>query len=279
MSESLKTILVIALHAEARPLIDHLGLVADSESPLPIFYREDTLLVVSGIGKVKSAIAVGYLAAKVKKEQPVLVLNLGLAGADPSTDARVGDLFLINKIVDDATNREYYPDMLVDTGIDEISLTTCDQAIDLETSTNPPKGLVDMEGSGFYEAASRFFPPHKIACLKIVSDFLKPKELTEEIATELVLKNLPSVTEYISLALKAMSKVLSPIGPDELKWIGKVAGSLRLSKTQRSLLEGWVSVYRSRGGSDLPSFASQPVDTKQEGKGRLEEIRKKLLLE
>ena len=71
---------VIALQAEARPLIKSLKLTKRTgKTPFPVFESHYHRLVISGIGEIKSAAATGYLLG-LFTAKPEAIINLGLAG-------------------------------------------------------------------------------------------------------------------------------------------------------------------------------------------------------
>ena len=89
------------------------------------------------------------------------VLNVGIcAGKD------IGKGYLINQVISDVTGRRFYPDILFDSGAEEMSITTSDRVItDVEDGM-----LYDMESSLVCDAVLKVIPPSNLAIYKVVSD-------------------------------------------------------------------------------------------------------------
>lgn len=89
------------------------------------------------------------------------VLNVGIcAGKD------IGKGYLINQVISDVTGRRFYPDILFDSGTEEMSITTSDKVVtDVEDGM-----LYDMESSLVCNAVLKVIPPSNLAIYKVVSD-------------------------------------------------------------------------------------------------------------
>ena len=117
-------------------------------------------------------------------EHPVM-LNIGIAG---HKDHPLGDLFLIDKIIDVDSQKRYYPSLIFTPPCPTGSIQTLSKP-----QTNYDKAhLCDMEASAFYETAVRFSSSELILCLKVISDNqlspvenVQPKQVTALIATHI----------------------------------------------------------------------------------------------
>ena len=89
------------------------------------------------------------------------VLNVGIcAGKD------IGKGYLINQVISDVTGRRFYPDILFDSGAEEMSITTSDKVVtDVEDGM-----LYDMESSLVCDAVLKVIPPSNLASYTVVSD-------------------------------------------------------------------------------------------------------------
>ena len=89
------------------------------------------------------------------------VLNVGIcAGKD------IGKGYLVNQVISDVTGRRFYPDILFDSGAEEMSITTSDKVVtDVEDGM-----LYDMESSLVCDAVLKVIPPSNLAIYKVVSD-------------------------------------------------------------------------------------------------------------
>src|SRR4029077_10756350 len=102
---------VVALQAEARPLVERFGMVAVSESPFPVYRGEEGWLIVSGHGKAASAAATAYLHLAAGGALGRAWLNVGLGGHGRRT---LGDGVLAHKITDAASGASWYPELVDD---------------------------------------------------------------------------------------------------------------------------------------------------------------------
>jgi nucleoside phosphorylase len=156
--------LFTALSCEAKPLISKYRLKKVQENhPFVIYQHNNVLLTVSGVGKVAMAAAVAYTLALYPASMPVMI-NLGIAG---HADKPIGSLVLADKVGDgEMPGKQYYPHWLGCHSLPRSALLTVAEPV----SEYINDVLVDMEGVGFYEIASRFSSSELIHCLKVVSD-------------------------------------------------------------------------------------------------------------
>ncbi len=158
--------IVVAFPAEARYFLMkyRLNLVQNS-SKFPIYSnREKNIhLIVSGMGKVKSAAAVAYLHAFTRALTETVYLNAGIAGA---LEAKIGEIFLANQIVDLALGKTFYPFMPVWDDLNSGKIITLDKPAKIY----PNEGLIELEAAGFHAAALIMVTLEQIQTLKIVSD-------------------------------------------------------------------------------------------------------------
>lgn len=281
MTGPITSLFTVAMREEADPLIDLLRLKKEADNNVqPIYSNENSALIISGIGKMKAAAATAHLFARVAVSDHAVVLNYGIAGA---VDARVhqrSQLLLINQIVDQGSMREFYPDMLVDHGLQETRLTTFDTPVSYQSSCIPEAGLVDMEASGFYEAAALFVGPHRIGCVKIVSDHLEGKRLNRTQIRSMVAGHAETIQAMVGkLVLVQQNATLPMIPAEETAWIESLQARLRLTVSQTRMLTKWVRAYRLKTGRALPTphpDLTSDIKTKTQRNQRLESIRQLL---
>ena len=189
---------VCAVYYEAVPLIDCFGLkrLGDTSSfEIYISSDENTGLIVSGVGALRACNAVTYaLTAKygTGRERPTFVINVGSCAAKAE---HRGKIFRVNKITDSATGYDYYPDILYKPHIPEKQLITSYHMVCRDEIENGADVLYDMESAGIYEAASPFLSPDRIVFLKCVSDCGSDTDITPEILTDSVKKNLETIRD------------------------------------------------------------------------------------
>ncbi|CAA9892601.1 Nucleoside phosphorylase [Candidatus Methylobacter favarea] len=174
-----------ALPCEAKPLVEHFGLKkATRVQPFAVYSDHDLCLTVTGVGKSAMAAGVAYTQALFSPAENPVLLNVGIAG---HKDHPVGSLFLIDKISDFDSKRNYYPPL--------VCTPPCPTA-DIQTASRPQTdydqpALCDMEASAFYETALRFTSGELTQCLKVISDnklapaeTIQPKQVSSLIAAQ-----------------------------------------------------------------------------------------------
>ena len=155
---------ICALHCEAKPIIDHYRLKkSHDENAFDVYFGDGMACVVSGIGKVNSAAASAWIAALQANEAALGWINLGVAG---TAEADIGDLFLLDKIIDGDSGQSYYPVPVTSSTLRGATCLTLNQP----GQDYREDRLFDMEASGFMQTALRFSSAELIQSLKIVSD-------------------------------------------------------------------------------------------------------------
>jgi hypothetical protein len=232
---SIKTFIFTALSCEAKPLVSHFKLKKDIHShPFPLYYNDDTVLAVSGCGKVAMAAAVGYTLAWFKPQQHPVLVNVGIAGHQT---AAIGELFAAYKITDTETGRNFYPQMIAKLPCStSVINTVCQPQTDYAAAE-----LYEMEASGFYEIASRFSSSELIHVFKIVSDnqHAPITAINSALVTQWITARLPKITE----AIKALLILAQPLAANESpyyqpiveRWHFTVNASVQL----KALLQRW----------------------------------------
>jgi len=196
------TNLVVAMPAEARPLIEFFNLrKSGSLSSSKVFAGEGVWLVISGVGARAARLAVERLSSRTGPYVDRCWVNVGVAG---HADHELGRAFLAAKIEDATTGRSWSPQVDFPHGLPTAEVRTVarpEQRYDEDV-------LYDMEAAAFYETAIRFSPREKVHVLKIVSDNLRrPVEtVTAEAASQLVNQQLPAV-ERLLTQLERLSAV------------------------------------------------------------------------
>jgi adenosylhomocysteine nucleosidase len=209
-----KIFIYTALPCEAKPLVEHFNLKKDTTvQPFAVYFNHDICLTVTGLGKSAMAAGVAYTQALFASAEHPVLLNIGIAG---HKDHAVGSLFLIDKITDLDSPKNYYPPL--------VFTPPCPTA-HVQTASRPQldydqQHLCDMEASAFYETAVRFSSGELIQCLKVISDNrlspvenIQPKQVSSLIAAhvptiEAILKELSRLSELISTQEPALFEQL-----------------------------------------------------------------------
>lgn len=201
-------LITCALKHEAKPLIEafklnHLREIGEYK----IYKHEDLYLIITGVGKVKSAIATGFFIGKIAK--PDFAINFGICGSSTAT-LTVGSALLANKIYDEGNGRSYFPKNRVLHNFKETTLHTYEKPVTFKLMEPV---IVDMEGSGFFQSANKFLDDDKIFCIKVVSDHLDVERLDPIFINEILKNNVENVKAFIGnlqeekKALKGLSTI------------------------------------------------------------------------
>lgn len=195
------TSFVVALHAEAKPLIEHYGLEPTEEPGFRVFEGAGRRVVISGIGKVAAAAATAYLRDTVLD----VWVNVGIGG---HRDRASGEMVLASRVSDAATAARYYPTRVGLAELDTAGVTT----VDVPETAFASSDVFDMEASGFYPTALRFSTSELVHCLKIISDNLDTgtDHLTAARVTDLVEDSLAAVVALVD-DLEKLAATLDPL--------------------------------------------------------------------
>lgn len=161
-----KTLLHTALLCEAQPLIDFYKLKQDKSvqnNTFKLFVHDNFILVVSGIGKDNTLVALEYVLSQFDIEKAI---NIGVAGCSDSS-IKIGTLFCTNRLLPN---------------INFASITTVDEP--LNSDENLETLLVDMESKYFLQACKE--KSKKIYVFKVVSDHLDTQIPKKSFVIELI---------------------------------------------------------------------------------------------
>lgn len=155
---------VCALHCEAKPVIDYYRLKkSHDDSAYDLYRSQDMICIVSGTGKLASAAATAWIAAREQAVGSQAWINLGTAGA---AEHEIGSIFTLHQVIDADSGQRYYP--VITEKIDlEGHAGLC---LSQPSTEYREEYLFDMESSGFMQAALRFSSAELIRCIKVVSD-------------------------------------------------------------------------------------------------------------
>jgi nucleoside phosphorylase len=270
-----------ALYIEAKPVIEYFKLKRNNEDHyFQVFHNDIIALIITGVGKVNSAIGVSHILSQHTLKEEDCIVNIGICGAG-TEDAGIGRAYLINKITDHETGRDFYPDVLVRHPFEEADIET--YASPVTTESNLSAKLCDMESSGFYQAASKFFSPHQIYMIKIVSDRLEGERLKEDFILELIHNNLEAIDKFLAVIAESFQKE-EILQADERRMIAGVIQGLRLTEAQKNQLVKACENYKIRKDKTnsvnvldfLKEYENLRVKTKDEGKKLFRQIVGKL---
>ncbi len=239
---------ITALMSEAAPLIEKWRLKPARNAPLlerfQTFAADGRYVLVSGIGKLKSATATSVITATLGLEADPLLVNIGVAGASQNHAGR-GELFVVNKVRDVATNIRFYPDILVRHLARESALDTYDHPVD-----TPPRDpvLVDMEASGFMHAATNLLCPSSVLLLKVVSDYCTSERLIPADVSSLIEDRLDLIDTVIASWHTELKTMPLP-DSDEVASLERLSITARFSQSQRLELQRLLVAFKAGGGT------------------------------
>ena len=232
--------LVVALPAEARPLINHYRLIhKQTHAAFPLYSNDSMALVVSGPGKVAAAAATAWLAGLAGESRRAAWLNIGIAGH--ATHA-IGTGLLVNRITDRASNRSWYPPQVHDLDIPANRLL-CTDAPENDYGDD---ALYEMEASGFYPAACRFSSGELVQCFKIVSDNRQQSSthINAKLCTQLLSGQLQQIDRVVG-ALQQLQQQYSErhsTHPDHERMLGHWHFSVSQQHRLTRLLQRWTTL-------------------------------------
>ena len=186
--------IVVALPAEARPLLDHFRLRdKQHNTAFPIYRNADMALIVSGPGKVAAAAATALLAGIRDTPAATAWLNIGIAG---HAHHAIGSGYIAHRITDSATGTNWYPPQIHDLSMPTENLYTVDRPED----NYPAAALYEMEASGFFPVACRFSSSELVQCFKVISDnrTQATTAVTAKLCTQLITGKLADIEQLVS---------------------------------------------------------------------------------
>jgi hypothetical protein len=131
------------------------------------------------------------------------LVNVGIAGHKRHA---VGSLFLIDKITDFDSQKNYYPPLVFTPPCRTAGIKTVSR---LQPAYDA-QDLCDMEASAFYETAVRFSSGELIHCLKVISDNeLSPAENIESKQVSLLIARHIATIETLLAELSRLTKLIT----------------------------------------------------------------------
>ena len=216
-------------------------------------------VVVTGVG----GCAISTIL-KIDLKPNDYVLNVGIcAGSD------IGKGYLINQVISDVTGRRFYPDILFESGAEEMSITTTSEVV---TSVEEDM-LYDMESSLVCDAVLKVVPPSNLALYKVVSDSGE-KFPTKNEVTQLIRAHLSEIEKIAEMLVGSDATKSYEFLPES------VIEELRLTQYMRNELKDIEHYCVASGREDellklLDKMRKEerlPVKDKKAGREVLDEI-------
>lgn len=273
--------IAVALTVEAKPLMTYFKLKKDNEiKKYQVFKNEEITLIITGSGIMQGAIAVTYVLGNLDIGEEDIFVNLGICGAVKDRFS-IGDIILCNKIINNCSKKNFYPDMLFKHKFKEGTLETFFQVVDEKMEKEKIKGeIVDMEGAGVCEAASLFFSQHQINIIKIVSDYLNTSKITAEKVMELVENKINKIADWLVERKKFNVGNKEIFTLKEKESIKKIEENLRLTESMYYEFLELIKYYKIQNKSIeniILKYSDIKIKDKREGKITFERIRKEII--
>ncbi|WP_445372160.1 hypothetical protein ACH518_05435 [Methylomonas sp. HW2-6] len=225
----------VALPCEAKPLVAAWKLKKNTQIQAFVTYQnQNSVLTVSGLGKVAMAAAVAYTLARHPDVAQPLLLNLGVAG---HRNLPLGSCVLADQIIDADSGRRFYPQLPFSVPCPTHALKTMSQA----DETYSDGYIRDMEASAFFETAVKFSSSELVHCLKVVSDNADSPlaNITEDAVTNWIDGRLSVVADLI-VALRELRAVIAvPDGRDCQGILSRFHFTASNAAKLQSLLNRW----------------------------------------
>ncbi len=224
---------VIALKEEAQVILDYYKLKPINEKTIyPIYKNEEEThwLIICGIGRNNAAASTAYLYAYSNASNYTSWINIGIAGSGKGS---YGDLYLVDKISTFQRKKSTYPSTLPNSNLPKMHLFTSDIPI----SNYSIYELIDMEGSAFFDIASKLTSKEFICLMKVISDGPENdiKEITKSKISNLIKENLLKIVDVISYYEKLSEEEFQII--DKPKLFNEIKSKWHFSVTQSYRLE------------------------------------------
>jgi len=216
-------------------------------------------IVITGVG-ARAADRIAQLNLKPEDH----VLNVGVCAGTGK-----GRGYLVNQVISSVTGRRFYPDILFESGAEEMSITSSDEIV-----TSVEEGMLyDMESALICNNVLKIIPPSNLAIYKVVSDSGSDFPSANEVS-QLIRAHVDEIKKIAVLLTGNQCSANYEFIPEELK------DKLRLTQYMRNELKDLEHYCVAAGRQDevLKLFAKMeeegriPVRDKRAGREVLDEI-------
>ena len=192
------------------------------------------------------------------------ILNVGICAG-----TKIGKGYLINQVISNVTGRRFYPDILFDSGAEEMSITTSSEVV----SSVEEGMLYDMETSLICDTVLKVIPPSNLAIYKVVSDSGEKFPSKNEV-TQLIRSHVSEIEKIAELLVSSATPKSYEFLPES------VFEEMRLTQYMRNELKDIEHYCVAAGRQDeLLSLLDKmrkeerlPVKDKKVGREVLDEI-------
>ncbi len=277
-----------ALYCEAQIFIRQFHLKKNLMSTrFQEFDNEETgiRLILTGSGEIAAATAVGSVCTACQPKEKDILLNIGTCA---QTGGSLG-VFLCNKIIEQATEKAFYPDILYHHPFSEgtivTGMKTWNNEGDSPMALTTEGKLYDMEAAAIYQAGSCFFGPHQMVFVKIVSDGGAANRISERQIYNLMERYQNKLFEFVEKLCEyshADAGTEGDITCYREAFMTKLCADLHCSKAMRDSLAQHIHYLTLEGVEYVPVIQEMyregllPCKDKREGKLRFEEFKRRV---
>lgn len=256
--------IICALQCEARSLITHFQLQKDTESPsFPLYIdkHRKISLTVSGTGKINAAAATAFTHAFLKTAKQNIWVNIGIAGHG---ELAIGELVLGHKIVDQATQLSWYPQLIGSWPCNTMEILSCDAPC-----SDYAVAVLEMEAAGFYATACRFATSELIHVIKVITDNQQQPvtKMAESLVAELLQQQIVLIERLLN-QFDTLAKTLDspkPVPPH----YEQIIAQWRFTHAQREILRTCLQRWQVLCPDDDPIAEIGEADRGQDVLDRL----------
>lgn len=194
-----------AFYGECSGLIKHYNLKkrqTDKYYRFDVFENENqpVRIILTGQGSVMAAAALSGAASFFGIKAEDAIINVGTCAGDYEP----GQVFICNKITEEATGRTFYPDMILRSSLPERELVTAPVVIrksihEYANKDSHNMALYDMEAAAIYQAANLYMGPHRMGFVKVVSDNGDIEGLTPDFIKGLMAEAVDEIASYVDM--------------------------------------------------------------------------------
>ena len=276
-----------AFYGECSGLIKHYNLKkrqTDKYYRFDVFENENqpVRIILTGQGSVMAAAAVSGAASFFGIKAEDAIINVGTCAGDYEP----GQVFICNKITEEATGRTFYPDMILRSSLPERELVTAPVVIRKSIHEYANKDshnmvLYDMEAAAIYQAANLYVGPHRMGFVKVVSDNGDIEGLTPDFIKGLMAEAVDEIASYVDMFVTDTHDMCR--AEESTQFTNQLCKDLHCSKVMENQVRQLIK-YLSLEGTDYMTYINKlynegrlPAHDKKNGKVCLDEIKRELL--
>lgn len=276
-----------AFYGECSGLIKHYNLKKRQTDKYYRFYvfeneNQPIRIILTGQGSVMAAAAVSGAASFFGIKAEDAIINVGTCAGDYEP----GQVFICNKITEEATGRTFYPDMILRSGLPERGLVTVPVVINKPIHEYVNKdshnmALYDMEAAAIYQAANLYVGPHRMGFVKVVSDNGDIEGLTPDFIKKLMAEAVDEIASYVDMFVTDTHDMCR--AEESTQFTNQLCKDLHCSKVMENQVRQLIK-YLSLEDTDYMTYINRlydegrlPAHDKKNGKVCLDEIKRELL--